>query len=103
MKPAIRIVFAPLFKRPKSFQKGEKHEKLFLHGEATVPGRTVKIDPRGSALLETLVHEVAHINNPSWTEKMVQDYTKIRLKKMGWKEKANWLKMFGNAIIEGEE
>ena len=96
MKPAIRIFFAPTFKRDKA-----THGKdLYIHGKAL--GRTIWLDPRGSQILDTLVHEMTHCNHPDWTEKMVQDYVKIRLKKMGWKEKARLLKLLGNAIIEGE-
>lgn len=97
MKPAIRIIFAPLFKRVKEVREAG----LFLHGEAQ--GRTIRIDPRSSDLLDTLVHEMTHVRHPDWTEQMVRDHTKIRMRKMGWKEKANLLKLFGSAIIEGEE
>lgn len=97
MKPAIRIIFAPLFLRDKAVRESGG----YLHGTAS--GRTVRLDPRSSAILDTLIHEVTHVNHPDWTEQMVRDYTKVRMKKMGWKEKARWLKLLGNAIIEGEE
>jgi hypothetical protein len=95
VKPAIRIVFAPLLNR-------NKKEGYYTHGETMVPGRTIKIDPRSSMLLDTLVHEITHANHPDWTEKMVRDYVKIWMKKSGWKRKAHFLKLLGNAIIEGE-
>ncbi len=97
MRPAIRIIFAPLFLRDKTVRESGG----YLHGTAS--GRTVRIDPRGSMILDTLVHEMTHCNHPDWTEKMVQDHVKIRMKKMGWKEKARLLKLLGSAIIEGEE
>jgi hypothetical protein len=104
MKPAIRIFFAPLFKRPKSFQAGGRHEGLYLHGEATVaPGRTIRLDPRSSMLLPTLVHEMTHVRHPSWNEKQVDEHTSRRMKKMSWKEKARLLQLLGRANIEGEE
>jgi hypothetical protein len=97
VKPAIRIIFAPLFLRDKKVREAGG----YVHGTAV--GRTVTIDPRSSLLLDTLVHEMTHCNHPDWTEKMVQDYTKVRMKKMGWKEKARILKLLGNATLEGEE
>lgn len=97
MKPAVRIIFAPIFKRDKAVREAGD----FLHG--TAQGRTITIDPRGSSILDTLVHELCHIRHPDWTEQMVRDHTKIRMGKMGWKEKARLLQLLGNARIEGEE
>lgn len=98
MKPAIRIVLAPIFKRDKEIRE----KGLFLHGKAE--GRTITLDPRGAeTLLDTMVHEMAHCNHPDWSEQAIREYTKRRLKKMSWKEKARMLKLLGNAIIEGEE
>jgi len=65
-------------------------------------GRTMWLDPRSPDILDTLVHELAHINHPGWTEQEVVSYTKKRMKKMGWKEKARLLKLLGYAEIEGE-
>ena len=96
-RPAIRIIFAPLFLRDKAVRESGG----YLHG--TSNGRTVRIDPRSSMLLDTLVHEITHCNHPDWTEQMVRDYVKIRMKKMGWKEKAHLLKLLGNATLEGEQ
>lgn len=96
-KPAIRIIFAPLFLRDKVVREAG----AFLHGNAQ--GRTIWLDPRGSAILETMVHELTHIAHPSWSEKEVEAHTQRRMKKMGWKEKAHLLKLLGSAIIEGEE
>lgn len=97
MRPAIRIIFAPIANRSK-----EHREKgLVLDGMAL--NRTIWLDPRSLNIVDTLVHELAHVDHPSWTEKEVQDYTKKRMKKMGWKEKARLLKLLGYAQIEGEK
>jgi len=97
MRPAIRIIFAPLFNRDKAVRA----QGLKLHGKAK--GRTIWLDPRGGdTLIDTIVHEIAHVNHPSWTEKEVQEYTTKRLKKMSWKERARYLKMLGHAVMEGE-
>lgn len=96
-KPAIRIIFAPLFLRDKK----EREAGNYVHGEAL--GRTVKIDPRSSSILETLFHEITHVNHPDWSETAVREYTRKRVRKMSWKERANLLKLLGGAIIEGEE
>lgn len=97
MRPALRIKFAPLFKREKAVREAGQ----FLHG--TARGRTIELDPRGSDILRTMVHEMTHIDHPSWTEKQVLDYTEVRLRKMSWKKKASILKLLGSAIIEGED
>lgn len=96
MRPAIRIIFAPLFLRDKKVKKAGG----FLHG--TAEGRTIKIDPRSSMILDTLFHEMTHVNHPSWSEQEVRAYTKKRLGKMSWKEKAMLLKLLGHAELEGE-
>jgi hypothetical protein len=96
VKPAIRIVFAPLFKRDKTVRDAGQ----YLHGTAS--GRTVTIDPRSSSLLDTFVHELTHIRHPSWPESAVEEHTKRRLKKMSWKEKARLLQLLGSGKIEGE-
>ncbi len=97
MRPAIRIIFAPTFKRdPITHGK-----QLYVHG--TADKRTIRLDPRGSMLLETFVHELTHIRHPGWTEKETQEHTVKRMKKMSWKDKARLLKLLGSAIIEGEE
>ena len=99
MKPAVRIIFAPLFKRDKALTAVGKE----LHGRVLVPGRTIQIDPRSPHILDTLVHEMTHVQHPDWTEQMVVDYVKIWMQKSGWKRKAAYLKLLGTAIIEGEE
>jgi hypothetical protein len=97
MRPAIRIIFAPLSKRIKE----HREQGLNTYGQSA--NRTIWLDPRNSEILDTLVHELAHVNHPSWSEEEVLDYTKKRMKKMGWKEKARLLKLLGYALIEGEK
>lgn len=98
MKPAVRIILAPIFKRDKAVREAGH----FLHGKAE--GRVITIDPRGAeTVLDTLVHELTHVRNPSWSEQAVREYTSRRMKKMGWKEKARLLQLLGSAKIEGEE
>jgi len=50
-----------------------------------------------------MVHELTHVDHPSWTEEEVEAATQKRLKKMSWKAKGRMLKLLGSAIIEGEE
>lgn len=97
MRPAIRIIFAPLF------SKSEKIKRAggFIHGESS--NRTIWLDPRSSTLLDVFVHEMTHVRHPDWSEEMVRSYTKLRMGKMGWKEKARLLKVLCSARIKGEE
>ena len=97
MNPAIRIVFAPLFSKSKTISKAGG----YIHGETE--GRTIWIDPRSSQLLDTMVHEMTHVNHPDWSEELVRGYTAARMKKMGWKEKAGLLRLLGRAKIKGED
>ncbi len=96
MRPAIKIIFAPLNNRSK-----EHREKgMVVEGEAL--GRTIWLDPRSSDIGITLLHEMIHIQKPSYTEKEVVQETKKRWTKMSWKEKARLLKLLGHAELEGE-
>jgi hypothetical protein len=96
MRPAVRIVFAPLLRRNKT----ERDKGLHTHGEARA--RTIKIDPRSSMLLDTLVHELTHVRHPDWSEVMVREYVKTWMKKSSWKRKARFLCLLGAATLEGE-
>lgn len=97
MRPAIRLVFAPLFKR----YKAERQNSLHLHG--TAQGRTITLDPRSSEIGKTLLHELIHLRHPNWSEEAVLSETKLRWGKMSWKEKARLLKLLATAQIEGEQ
>lgn len=96
MRPAVRIVFAPLLRRNKT----ERDKGLHTHGEAR--GRTIKIDPRSSMLLDTLIHELTHARHPDWSETMVREYVKVWMVKSSWKRKAHALRLLGSARLEGE-
>ena len=97
IRPAIRIIFAPIFSREKKIRDAGG----YVHGDAE--GRTIRLDPRSSQVLDTLVHEMTHVRHPDWSEDMVRSYTRLRMKKMGWREKAHLLRLLGNAHVEGEE
>lgn len=99
MKPAIRIILAPIHNR----YKHERNRGEVLLGRALTPGRTVWLDPRTTDILATLIHEKAHIDHPDWDEKAVEAYTKVWMRKSGWKRKAAYLKLLGSALIEGEQ
>jgi hypothetical protein len=94
---AIKVVFSPLLSRFKSV----RDRGAFVHGQTT--GRTVWIDPRGSEVVKTMVHELIHLKHPSWSEEAVIAETARRYRKMGWKEKARLLQLIGKGTIEGEE
>ena len=96
MRPAVRIVFAPLLRRNKT----EREKGLHTHGEARA--RTIKIDPRSSMILDTLVHELTHVRHPDWSELMVREYVKVWMIKSSWRRKASYLKLLGAATLEGE-
>jgi len=93
---AVKVIFAPLFGRYKT----ERDRGRFVHGEAT--GRTIWLDPRSSEIVKTAVHELLHLEHPSWSEAAVVTETARRFKRMGWKEKARLLQMIGRGTIEGE-
>lgn len=96
MKPAVRIVFAPLFHR----SKRARDQGLRTHGQAR--GRTVWIDPRGKNVARTLLHELIHVQHPSWTEQRVTAEEARRWDRMTWRAKARLFQMLGSAILEGE-
>lgn len=96
MRPALRIIFAPLNNR----HKEEREKGLVVDGKTT--GRTIWLDPRSSNVGETLLHEMIHVRKPSLSEKEVIAETEKRWRKMGWKEKAKLLSLLGHAKIEGE-
>lgn len=101
LKPAVRIVFAPIALRNRS--KIERDAGMHTHGEADKEKRTVYIDPRMSDIGPTLYHELTHIRHPDWDEDRVHAYEIIRWGKMGWREKARIYQLLGSAILKGEE
>lgn len=48
------------------------------HGQAWKEDYLIEIDNRlkGKDLLETIIHEVAHVQNPTWSEIKVQGHAK---------------------------
>jgi hypothetical protein len=57
------------------------HRKLGreqAHGQAWKDERIIEIDPRlkGLEYLETVIHEITHIQNPQWPEIKVQGHSK---------------------------
>lgn len=97
MRPAVRIIFAPTFHRDKELRR----KGLFLHGYTQ--NRTIVLDPRSSTLLETLVHEMVHMEHPSWAESVVIEETRRRMGKLTWKQRGRLYQMLGSAKLEGEE
>lgn len=87
-KPAVRIILAPLAR----------------HGARGMQqGRTVWVDPRTPWAHHTLLHELIHLDNPSWSETRVRRETASRWRRMGWREKATLLRMFGGARMGHDE
>ena len=93
-KPALRIVLKPLQREP------EARKARRLYGLSS--GRTIWIDPRYSNVIYTLLHELIHVERPSWSETQVKRETTRRWKKLGWREKAELYRMLGRARL-GEE
>ena len=66
-------------------------------------GRTIWVDPRDPVAAQTLLHEITHLDNPSWSETRVRRETAARWRRMHWREKAELLRMFGGARLGGDE
>ncbi len=99
MKPAVRIIFAPLARR--GAKRKDPLYEAHLQGESS--GRTIKLDPRFPNVAKTFLHEMAHIRHPSWSEDRVLAWEEYRWGKMGWKEKARLYQTLASAKLEGEE
>ncbi len=99
MKPAIRIILAPVALRGRDPNDPLKHAPT--RGECR--GRIIKIDPRAPLPAKTLLHEWIHATHPSWPEERVVATEEIRWSRMSWREKARLLKLLGTASIEGED
>ena len=91
MRPAVRIIFAPIMSRSKK----DRERGLFVHG--TAQNRTITIDPRSSEIGKTLLHEMLHIRHPDWSEEAIVSVTRLRWGKMSWQEKARLLRLRGSA------
>lgn len=66
-------------------------------------GRTIWIDPRDASAARTLLHEIMHLENPSWSESHVLREEARLWKRLHWREKAHLLRMFGRAKVGGED
>lgn len=88
VKPAIRIILAPLARH---------------NARGMQQGRTVWIDPRTPWPHHTLLHEQIHLENPSWSETRVRLETSRRWARMGWRERAELLRLFGRAKMGDDE
>lgn len=98
MRPAIRIIFAPIARRA----RGRNCDPVRVtQGEAR--GRTVWLDPRLADVAKTYLHEKIHVRHPSWPEDRVRAEEELRWGRMTWKEKARLYREIGRGIIEGEE
>jgi hypothetical protein len=98
IRPAVRIVFAPIAFRGRKKKDPAEH----IHGEADKANRTIRIDPRLPEIGSTLLHELTHVRHPDWSEEKVTAYEHIRWSKMGWRQKARLLQLLGSAKLEGE-
>lgn len=87
-KPAVRIILAPLGRH---------------YAWGMQQSRTVWIDPRTLSPHRILLHELIHLDNPSWSETRVRRETARRWKRMTWKSKAALLRMFGQARMGHDE
>lgn len=87
-RPAIRIILKPLG-RDGAYAMQQR--------------RTIWVDPRSRHPHHYLLHELIHLENPSWSETAVRGETARRWKRMTWREKAELLRMFGRAKIGGDE
>ena len=94
IKPAIRIIFAPLHMRWRS-------ETVKTHG--SMSGRTIRLDPRSLNVARVLLHELVHAQHPGWTERRVERSESSRWLKMSWKQKARLYQLLASARIEGEK
>ena len=87
-KPAVRVILAPL----------GRHN---AHGMQQ--SRTVWVDPRTQCPPRILLHELLHLDNPSWSETRVKRETGRRWRRMAWREKAELLRLFGAARVGWED
>jgi hypothetical protein len=65
--------------------------------------RTIWIDPRTCDPLGTLIHELYHMQYPSWSEGRVMDAEERWMKTAPWRDKATALMLLGRAKIATSE
>ena len=83
-RPAVKLILAPLGRH-------------LARGMAQ--GRTIWVDPRRPWPGHTLLHELIHVENPGWSETKVRQETTARWRRMGWREKAELLRLLGGARL----
>jgi len=101
MRPAVRIVFAPIARRNRS--RAEAADETSVAGLSYKRERTIKLDPRMDNLGRTLYHELLHVRHPDWTEERIGAEEELRWNRMTWKSKARLYQMLGTAHVEGED
>lgn len=85
MRPAVRIIFAPL----------GRHLAVGMAQQ-----RTIWIDPRTSYPARVLDHELLHLKHPTWTEAQVLREEARRWKKFTWQQKAKLYQLLATAKLE---
>lgn len=82
--PTIRLFLVPLINSCK---------KEYLNAYSEQPGgRTIFLDPRTKFnMVRLLIHEVLHVQHPSWSEHKTETETTKKYKAMGWKARATLL------------
>lgn len=98
MKPAVRIVLAPIARR--GARRSDPAFEAPLQGQAV--GRVITIDPRVPLPHKVLLHELTHVRHPDWDEDRVRAYEELRWTRMSWRRKAELLRLLATAQIEGE-
>ena len=87
MRPAVRVVFAPL---GRSKARGVSQ------------GRTIWLDPRLPDVARTYLHELLHIRYPSWSEKRILREESKRWRRMTWRQKARLYQALAHAKMGTE-
>lgn len=93
LKPAIRIVLTPLH------AIGLHGYVLVRRGVPAKGERVVRLDPRSRDPHRFLLHELIHLERPSWSERAVQRETARRWRRMTWRDKAKLLLLLGRARL----
>ena len=83
--PTIRLFLVPCL---------NAHKKEWMNAYSWQPGsRTIFLDPRTNRnMVRLLIHEVLHVQHPSWFERQTVVETSRIYNKMGWKGRATFLK-----------
>jgi hypothetical protein len=96
LRPAVRIVFAPMSHRYGTYRRDGRK----VLGDTR--GRVVRVDPRSGTPARILLHELLHVQHPSWSEATVLVEERRRWARMSWRGKARLYQMLGSARLEGD-